>query len=115
MLALAPSFLTAQLIVSLVVIAIVINLILLVVAYCIYLERKISAYIQDRIGPNRVGPLGLLQPIADGVKFILKEDYMPKGADKYLFTLAPIAIIIPALIGFGVIPWGGVWSIKSFH
>lgn len=105
----APSFLTAQLVVSVVVILVVIHVILGAVAYCIYLERKISAYMQDRIGPNRVGPLGLLQPIADGIKFIMKEDYMPRGADKILFTLAPIIIVIPALIGFAVIPWGGVW------
>lgn len=105
-----PSFLTAQLIVNVVVALLVVHIILGAVAYCIYLERKISAYIQDRVGPNRVGPLGLLQPIADGVKFILKEDYMPKGADKVLFTLAPIVIVIPALIGFAVIPWGGVWN-----
>ena len=105
-----PSFLTAQLIVNVVVALVAVHVILGAVAYCIYLERKISAYIQDRVGPNRVGPLGLLQPIADGLKFIMKEDYMPKGADKYLFTQAPIVIVIPALIGFAVIPWGGVWN-----
>src|SRR4051812_40822162 len=53
------------------------------VAYLILLERKVASWAQDRIGPNRVGPKGLLQPIADGVKFILKEDYRPAGADKY--------------------------------
>jgi NADH-quinone oxidoreductase subunit H len=115
MLAQPPSFLTAQLVVSVVVALLAVHIILGAVAYCIYLERKISAYIQDRIGPNRVGPLGLLQPLADGLKFILKEDYMPKGADKYLFTLAPIIIVIPALIGFAVIPWGGVWNCPDIH
>jgi NADH-quinone oxidoreductase subunit H len=114
-LAQAPSFLTAQVIVNVVVALIAVHVILGGVAYCIYLERKISAYIQDRIGPNRVGPWGLLQPIADGIKFILKEDYMPKGADKYLFTLAPIIIVIPALIGFAVIPWGGVWNCPNIN
>ncbi len=122
MLAQAPTFLTAQLIVSLVTILVAVHVILIGVAYCIYLERKISAYMQDRIGPNRVGfdfglPFmpkfhfwGLGQPLADGLKFLLKEDYCPKGADKVLFTLAPIAIIVPALIGFALIPWGGVWD-----
>lgn len=109
------SLVTPQLIVSVVTILIVVHVVLITVAYLIYLERKISAYIQDRIGPNRVGPLGLLQPIADGLKFLLKEDYAPAGADKALFTLAPIAIIIPALIGWAVIPWGGYWVTPEMH
>ncbi len=107
-------FVNANLIVSVVVILVVVHVILITVAYLIYLERKISAYIQDRIGPNRVGPIGLLQPIADGLKFLLKEDYAPHGADKALFTLAPVAIIIPALIGWAVIPWGGFWVTPEF-
>lgn len=109
---------SAQLFVSVLTLAIVVHVILIAVAYCIYLERKISAYMQDRIGPNRVGfdfgilPFkfgfwGLGQPLADGLKFLLKEDYAPSGADKALFTLAPVAIVVPALIGFAVIPWGG--------
>lgn len=112
------ALLPAQTFVSLTVLITVIHVILITVAYSIYLERKISAYIQDRIGPNRVGfdfgvlPIkfgfwGLGQPLADGLKFLLKEDYAPASADKALFTLAPIAIIIPALIGFAVVPWGG--------
>jgi len=109
---------TAQTFVSILTIAIVIHVILVTCAYLIYFERKISAYIQDRIGPNRVGfdfgilPIkfgfwGLGQSLADGLKFLLKEDYAPNGADKALFTLGPVAIIIPALIGWAVIPWGG--------
>jgi NADH-quinone oxidoreductase subunit H len=122
-----PSFLTAQVIVSVVLNLAVVHVLLISCAYFIYLERKISAYIQDRIGPNRTGfdfglpilaplkgALGLGQSLADGIKFLLKEDYAPNGVDKYLFTLAPIAIIIPALIGFVVIPWGGVWDCPSF-
>src|SRR6267142_2147219 len=108
MLAQAPSFLTAQLIVSVVVLLVVVHVILIGVAYCIYLERKISAYIQDRIGPNRVGfdfglpalkflrgCFGLGQPLADGLKFLLKEDYTPDKVDKTLFTAAPMIVIIP--------------------
>ena len=108
------SILTGQLIVSVVVILVLLHVNLLGVAYLVLLERKLSAWIQDRIGPNRAGKWGLLQPIADGVKLLLKEDYKPKGADLLLFSLAPAAIIIPALIGWVVIPWGGVWEAPSF-
>lgn len=115
---------SAQFFVSIITLLVVVHVILVGVAYCIYLERKISAYMQDRIGPNRVGfdfgilPFkfgfwGLGQPLADGLKFLLKEDYAPSGADKALFTLAPIAIIIPALIGFAVIPWGGFVDVPT--
>ncbi len=123
----APSFLTAQLLVSVVVILAVVHLILGLAGYCTYFERKVSAYMQDRIGPNRVGfdlnlPAlsflkglwGLGQPLADGLKFMLKEDYRPKGADKFLFSLGPIACVIPALIGFAVIPWGGTVWVPAF-
>lgn len=122
-----PEFLTAQLIVNAVVIALVIHVMLLTVAYLIYLERKISAYIQDRIGPNRVGldfglpalsflkgMIGLGQPLADGLKFFLKEDYTPSKVDKVLFSLAPMISITPALMGFAVINWGGVWNVPDF-
>ncbi len=81
--------------------------ILTAVAYCIYFERKISASIQDRIGPNRVGPAGLLQPLADGLKFFLKEDIIPARVDKALFILAPCIAFGLAMIGFAVLPWGG--------
>lgn len=119
--------LTAQFVVSAVVILVVVHVILIGVAYSIYLERKISAYIQDRIGPNRVGfdfglpalkflrgCLGLGQPLADGIKFLLKEDYAPDRVDKALFTLAPAVVVIPALMGFVVIPWGGEWIVPDF-
>ncbi|MBZ0171080.1 MAG: NADH-quinone oxidoreductase subunit H, partial [Phycisphaerales bacterium] len=118
---------TAQFVVSFVVINVMLQVVLLTVAYSIYLERKISAYIQDRLGPNRVGfdfglpflkflrgCLGLGQPMADGLKFLLKEDYAPSRVDKYLFTIAPMASFIPALIGFIIIPWGGVWICPDF-
>src|SRR5436305_4906964 len=78
------------------------------VAYLILLERKVASWVQDRIGPNRVGPFGLLQPLADGLKFILKEDYRPGGVDKRLFTLAPALMIFTIIISIGVIPWGGI-------
>src|SRR5213078_4013761 len=78
------------------------------VAYLILLERKVASWVQDRIGPNRVGPMGLLQPIADGLKFILKEDYRPGNVDRFLFTIAPATMIIVVIISIAVIPWGGV-------
>lgn len=77
------------------------------VAYSIWLERKISAWIQDRFGPNRVGRWGLLQPIADGLKFLLKEDIIPSNVDRALFLFAPWMIFVVASVGFAVIPWGG--------
>ena len=83
------------------------GLIMGAVAYSILLERKISAWVQDRYGPNRVGPYGVLQPIADGVKFLLKEDVIPGNVDRTLFLLAPWLIFVVGLVGFAVIPWGG--------
>lgn len=85
----------------------IMQMILGLIAYLILLERKTAAWIQDRLGPNRVGPQGLLQPIADGVKFILKEEFIPAQADKILFLMAPVLILAPALVGFAIIPWGG--------
>src|SRR5258708_3193192 len=78
------------------------------VAYLVLVERKVAAYIQDRLGPNRVGPWGLLQPIADGLKFIFKEEIIPAGADKALFLIAPISILATATVAFATIPFGYV-------
>jgi NADH-quinone oxidoreductase subunit H len=78
----------------------------LVIAYLTFLERKVIAFMQVRLGPMRVGPYGLLQPIADGIKLMLKEDIVPARADKWIFTLAPIITLIPAFIVFAVIPFG---------
>ncbi|MFO0838428.1 MAG: NADH-quinone oxidoreductase subunit NuoH [Phycisphaerae bacterium] len=75
---------------------------------CILAERKLSAFIQDRKGPNRVGPWGVFQPIADGIKFVLKENIIPGNVDKPLFLLAPCLAMGVALLGFAVIPWAGV-------
>src|SRR5271163_2317307 len=88
---------------------IVTNVILGAVAYLIYVERKIAAYAQDRIGPNRCGrefgiPFGLLQPLADGAKMLLKEGVIPTYVNKPLYMLAPLIAIIAALVAFAVIP-----------
>ncbi len=76
-------------------------------AVCILAERKIAGFTQDRKGPNRVGFWGLLQPMADGVKFFLKEDIIPARADKPLYLLAPCLSMAVALLGFAIIPWAG--------
>ena len=76
------------------------------VAYLVLVERRVAAFIQDRLGPNRVGPWGLLQPIADGLKFILKEEVIPAGADRVLFLIAPVSILATATLVFATIPFG---------
>lgn len=75
-------------------------------AYMTFAERKVAALFQSRLGPNRAGPWGILQPAADGVKLIFKEELIPAGADRIMFVLAPIITVIPALIILAVVPWG---------
>src|SRR5581483_5271949 len=77
-------------------------------AMLIYLERKISAWVQDRVGPNRVGPAGLLQSVADGLKFLLKEDIIPTHVNKFLFVFAPCIALTTAMLAFAVVPFGPV-------
>ena len=106
-----PEWITPQLITSLVVILVLIGLLAGGALYLIYLERRVAAWIQDRCGPNRTGPLGLFQPIADAIKLLLKEEYIPKRSDRLLFFLAPAFSLIPALISFAIIPWAGTLQI----
>src|SRR6266566_5165355 len=84
----------------------VLNATLVAVTYMVLLERKVIAWVQVRLGPMRVGPYGILQPIADAVKLLLKEDITPTRADKWVFTAAPIISMVPALIIYAVIPFG---------
>ncbi len=77
-------------------------------AYTTLFERRMIAKFQARIGPNRAGPWGLLQPVADGLKLIFKEELIPAYADKVMFVLAPVITVIPSLIVTAVVPWGGV-------
>ena len=76
------------------------------IAYSVYVERRVAAFIQDRVGPNRVGPFGLLQPAADGLKSFLKEDFTPAHVRKAYFWLAPMIVMIPSLLTMAVIPFG---------
>jgi NADH-quinone oxidoreductase subunit H len=87
-------------------IVIVMGTILTACAFLIYVERKLSAYLQDRMGPNRVGPFGLLQSLADGLKFILKEDVIPRHSDRFLFMLAPVLAVLATMLAFAVVPFG---------
>src|SRR5687768_1263536 len=86
-------------------IMLVVGPLMLCVAYLTLWERKMIGWIQIRMGPNRVGPLGLLQPIADGLKLLAKEIIVPSGSNKVLFILAPIAGIAPALAAWAVVPF----------
>ncbi|MGC8724642.1 MAG: NADH-quinone oxidoreductase subunit NuoH [Acidobacteriota bacterium] len=91
---------------ALIKIVVILGIVLTGVAYSTLAERKVSAWMQDRRGPNRVGPFGLLQPVADGMKFFFKEDITPREAYRPLYLLAPFLTLFPALITFAVIPFG---------
>src|SRR5512139_3135831 len=80
-------------------------------AYTTLLERRVIARFQSRVGPNRAGPAGLLQPVADGIKLIFKEELIPANADKWTFIIAPMLAAIPAFVVFAVIPFGGTASL----
>lgn len=88
---------------------------LLVVAYTTFCERKVIGWMQVRIGPNRVGPWGLIQPIADGLKLMLKEVVIPSGADKTVFLLAPVFAFTPALLAWAVIPFNDVLVVANVN
>src|SRR5712691_2265654 len=95
-------------------ITIVMVTVLLTVAFLTLAERKVLSWMQDRMGPMEVGPYGILQPIADGIKLFFKEDIIPAGANRFLFSLAPILSLVPAFIGFAVVPYGPNREIELF-
>src|SRR5438552_9369530 len=95
-----------NLIIPLLKILIVLNATLVGVTYMVLLERKVIAWAQSRLGPMRVGPYGVLQPVADAIKLMIKEDITPARADRWVFTAAPIISMVPALIVYAVIPFG---------
>ena len=95
-----------QILSALVNIAAILGVFLTLFALISVMERKILARIQNRYGPNRVGPFGLFQPVADGIKMLIKEDVVPLRADKVLHFLAPLTMVLPAILALGVIPYG---------
>jgi NADH-quinone oxidoreductase subunit H len=103
------------LVIPLLKILIVLNAVLVAVTFMVLLERKVIAWVQARLGPMRVGPYGILQPVADVVKLMTKEDITPVKADKWVFTAAPMIALIPALVVFAVIPFGPAVSLFGRH
>jgi NADH-quinone oxidoreductase subunit H len=101
------------LLLSILKVVVVLVITLTAVAYTVLLERKVLGRIQNRWGPSRVGPFGLLQPLADGIKLFLKEDLMPIASERPLFILAPIIALVCALISIAVVPFGGMQTIKG--
>src|SRR5437867_10416131 len=97
---------------SLLKIVVILFTMLTVVSYMIYAERKIAGHMQARVGPNRVGPLGLFQPVADVAKLFFKEEFVPEGANKVIFHIAPMLAVIPALVTFAVVPFGPLDALR---
>src|SRR5271169_2769384 len=98
--------LSTALIINIILIIAVFSVSLLVAMYSTYAERKVAAFLQDRLGPDRAGPYGLLQPLADGLKFIMKEEIIPDVSNKLLFVMGPSIAMLTALMAGVVVPWG---------
>lgn len=98
---------------KLILVVVIFLITLLVAAYSTYAERKVAAFLQDRIGPDRAGPFGILQPLADGLKFIMKEEIIPNVSNKFLFILGPCIAMMTALMAGVIIPWGGTLTING--
>lgn len=98
---------------KLILVFVVFGITLLVAMYSTYLERKVAAFIQDRVGPDRAGPFGLLQPLADGVKMFMKEEIIPNVSNKFLFIIGPCIAMMTAVMAGVVIPWGKTLEIKG--
>ena len=103
----------ADIIIKFILIVIIFAISLVIAMYSTYAERKIAAFFQDRIGPNRAGPWGILQPLADGGKMFLKEEIIPTNASGFLFIAGPSLAILTACIGSAVIPWGQKLTLGS--
>jgi len=103
------------LILALIKILIVLLVLSGIVAYLVYMERKVLSFMQARLGPMRVGPWGLLQPVADGLKLLLKEDIIPAGVDKFVFLLAPTISVMAAFTVFAVVPFAGNFFISDIN
>ncbi len=95
----------SELIFKIIFISVIFGLSLFIAMYSTYAERKLAAFLQDRIGPNRAGPFGILQPLADGIKLFFKEEFIPKDSDRWLFIMGPGFFMITALMTSAVIPF----------
>ncbi len=104
-----------QIIIPIIKILFIVHLLIIGVMAMIWSERRVSGWMQDRLGPNRVGPQGLLQPIADGIKFLFKEDLIPNHVDKPLYVLAPAMLLVPAMIAIAVVPFGSSITIAGIE
>jgi NADH-quinone oxidoreductase subunit H len=98
---------------KLILIVIIVSVSLVIAMYETYAERKIAGFIQDRLGPSRAGPFGILQPLADGLKLFMKEEIIPNTSNKFLFILGPCLAMMTAMMTSAVIPWGGTLHIGS--
>src|SRR5436190_15988628 len=97
---------TTYIIYKLILVVAVFGISLFIAMYSTYAERKIAAFFQDRLGPNRAGPFGIFQPLADGVKMFMKEEIIPDVSNKFLFILGPSLAMLTACMTSAVIPWG---------
>ena len=102
-----------ELLIAVVKVLVIFNALLILFSFMTYVERRMLAFMQFRLGPNRTGPLGLLQPIADGIKLFFKEELMPEGANKWLFVAAPAVAVVTAFLSMAVVPWGGSVTVKG--
>jgi NADH-quinone oxidoreductase subunit H len=106
---------TADILIKFALIVIIFLISLVIAMYSTYAERKVAAFFQDRLGPNRAGPFGILQPLADGAKMFMKEEIIPSSSNKFLFIVGPSLAIMTACIGSAVIPWGETLTIGTYR
>jgi NADH-quinone oxidoreductase subunit H len=100
-----------ELLIAVIKVVVLFNLLLGLFSLMTWVERRVLAFMQFRLGPNRTGPLGILQPVADGIKLFFKEEVIPEGANKWLFVAAPGLAVVTAFMAIAVVPWGGTVTV----